>query len=135
MLIPEAYEVKNALQVKMKNGYQDETFSGIPVFELSNLSLCDHYLRLTDEGCLNQRRPVFFKKEDLEKSYVKARAASHGEKSKLIDIEAHIKVFALEDIIQSMKDNSTSEWNNVFFAYPGEDIQAGPSPPDGEEEG
>ncbi|KAL2489954.1 protein TIC [Forsythia ovata] len=128
-LIPEAYEVKNALQVKKKAGLPDDTFSGIPVFESRNLSICEHYLRLTNEGCLNQRRPVFFKKEDLEKSLAKARAASHDERSNLIDTEAHIEVAALEDIIQAMKDDSTSEWNNVFFAYPGEDIRTGPSSP------
>lgn len=42
--------------------FEEETLTLLNEFQLSNLSLCDHYLRLTDEGCLNQRRPVFFKK-------------------------------------------------------------------------
>ncbi|CAI9771700.1 unnamed protein product [Fraxinus pennsylvanica] len=80
-LIPDAYEVKNALQ------------------------------------------------DDLEKSLAKARAAAgQDEGPKLVDTEAHIEVASLEDIIRSMKDNSTSEWNNAFFEYPGEDIGTGPSP-------
>ncbi|KAL2472207.1 Uncharacterized protein Adt_40344 [Abeliophyllum distichum] len=66
--------------------------------------------------------------DDLEKSLAKARAASHDQGSNLIDTETHIEVAALEDIIQAMKDSSTSEWNNVVFAYPGQDIETGPSP-------
>lgn len=42
--------------------FEEETLTLLNGFQLSNLSLCDHYLRLTDTGCLNQRRPVFFKK-------------------------------------------------------------------------
>ncbi|KAL2454896.1 Uncharacterized protein Adt_45884 [Abeliophyllum distichum] len=61
-LIPEASEVKNALQVRKKAGLPHEYFSGVPVFESKNLNICQDYLRLTNEGFLNQRRPVFFKK-------------------------------------------------------------------------
>ncbi|KAL2489804.1 protein TIC [Forsythia ovata] len=89
--IPEASEVKNALQVKKKAGLPHKNFSGVPVFE-----------------------------DDLEKSLAKARAASHDRGSNLIDTETNIEVAALEDIIRAMKDGSTSEWNNVVFAYPGE---------------
>ncbi|KAL2472204.1 hypothetical protein Adt_40340 [Abeliophyllum distichum] len=126
--IPEASEVKNALQVKKKAGLPHKNFSGVPVFESRNMSICQDYLSLTSEGCLDRKRLVFFKKDDLEKSLAKARAASHDQGSNLIDTETHIEVAALEDIIQAMKDSSTSEWNNVVFAYPGQDIETGPSP-------
>ncbi|CAA2954273.1 Hypothetical predicted protein [Olea europaea subsp. europaea] len=120
-LIPEATEVKNALEVKKKNGLPCENFSGIPVFESKNLSLCqDCYI--TNEGFSDGRRLVFFKKEDLEKSLAKARVASHDGVSNFANAETHIEVAALEDIIKAMKDNSTSEWNSVYFAYPGEDF-------------
>ncbi|KAL2489807.1 protein TIC [Forsythia ovata] len=125
--IPEASEVKNALQVKKKAGLPHKNLSGVPVFESKNLSICQDYLRLTNEGCLNQRRPVFFKKEDLEKSLAKARAESHDGRSNIIDLETQIEVASLEDIVQAMKDSSTSEWNNVYFAHPGQDIETNPS--------
>ncbi|CAA2954276.1 Hypothetical predicted protein [Olea europaea subsp. europaea] len=126
--IPEASEVKNALEVKKKAGLPHKNFSGVPVFESRNLSICEGYMTRNSEGCQNRRRLVFFKKEDLEKSLAKANAACHDGESNLIDMEEHIEVAALENIIQAMKDSSTSEWNNVVFAHPGEDIEISPSP-------
>ncbi|KAL2472195.1 hypothetical protein Adt_40331 [Abeliophyllum distichum] len=113
--------------VRKKASLPHEYFSGVPVFESKNLSICQDYLRLTNEGCLNQRRPVFFKKEDLEKSLAKARAESHDGRSNIIDSVTQIEVASLEDIVQAMKDSSTSEWNNVYFAHPGQDIETNPS--------
>ncbi|CAI9780994.1 unnamed protein product [Fraxinus pennsylvanica] len=124
--IPEASEVRNALEVKKKAGLPHKNFSGVPVFESRNLSICEGYMTLESEGCQDRRRLLFFKNEDLKKSL--AKAAYHDGGSSLIDMEAHIEVAALENIIQAMKDSSTSEWNKAVFAYHGEDIETAPSP-------
>ncbi|KAL2489810.1 protein TIC [Forsythia ovata] len=119
--IPEASEVKNALQVKKKAGLPHKNFSGVPVFESRNLSTCQGYLSLANEGCLNQKRLVFFKKDDLEKSLAKARAASHDGGSNLIDTETNIEVAALEDIIRAMKVRNFTLFRlltYLFFGIP-----------------
>ncbi|KAL7085968.1 hypothetical protein ACP275_14G310100 [Erythranthe tilingii] len=103
-LIPELSEVKNAIQEKKKHiaGFPDGVFAGVPVFQSD---------RLIVKGEGEQKyRPAFLRKTDLEKALANAKAPKQ---------RGTIQVAALEDIIQEMKDCSTSKWNDAVFVAPG----------------
>ncbi|KAL6970909.1 Protein TIC 22-like, chloroplastic [Sarracenia purpurea var. burkii] len=69
-------------------------------------------------------RPVFFRKEDLENSLF--RASRLQKKLNPAFREGDIQVAVLEDIIQGMKDNNTSMWDDVVFIPPGFDVSTDP---------
>ncbi|KAL8481004.1 hypothetical protein ACS0TY_027514 [Phlomoides rotata] len=62
-LVPEASQIQHALTERKRVGISDESFSGIPVFQSKSLVLRSENKRY---------RPVFFRKEDLEKSLSRA---------------------------------------------------------------
>ncbi|KAL9144441.1 hypothetical protein ABFS82_14G296700 [Erythranthe guttata] len=103
-LIPELSEVKNAIQEKKKHiaGFSDGVFAGVPVFQSDSLIV-------KGEG-EQKYRPAFLRKTDLEKALANAKAPKQ---------RGTIQVAALEDIIQEMKDCSTSKWNDAVFVAPG----------------
>ncbi|CAO2822435.1 unnamed protein product [Amaranthus hypochondriacus] len=115
-LIPEVSEVKNALQEKEKAGFPDEDFPGVPVFQSRSLILSSDRKRY---------RPVFFRKEDLEKSLF--RASKQQGKLNPILRQGDIVVASLEDIIKGMKDDSSGNWDDVVFIPPGFDVSTDPS--------
>ncbi|CAA3016675.1 Hypothetical predicted protein [Olea europaea subsp. europaea] len=67
-LIPEASQIQNAVMERKKAGVLDESFSGVPVFQSKSLILRSQNKRY---------RPVFFRKEDLEKSLLRASRQQH----------------------------------------------------------
>ncbi|KAH9649534.1 protein TIC 22-like [Citrus sinensis] len=89
-LIPESTQVKNALREMEKAGFSDDAFAGVPVFQVLRLRTADFkwfictllssrtYLLIHSSRSLVLRsqnksyRPVFFRKEDLEKSLRRA---------------------------------------------------------------
>lgn len=114
-LIPEASQVKNAMKERERTGMSDESFYGVPVFQSRSLILRSQNKRY---------RPVFFRKEDLENSLVRA-AQQQGRLNPAM--KGDIQVAVLEDIIQGMKDTSTSKWDDVVFVPPGFDVSTDPS--------
>ncbi|XP_022878864.1 protein TIC 22-like, chloroplastic [Olea europaea var. sylvestris] len=110
-LIPEASQIQNAVMERKKAGVLDESFSGVPVFQSKSLILRSQNKRY---------RPVFFRKEDLEKSLLRASRQQHRLNPSLR--EGDIQVAVLEDIIRGMKDNSSSTWDDVVFVPPGFDV-------------
>ncbi|XP_031111360.1 protein TIC 22-like, chloroplastic [Ipomoea triloba] len=115
-LIPEASQVMNAIKERKRNGTSDnETFRGVPVFQSKSLAL-----RSDDK----RYRPVFFRKEDLERSLSRASKEQNLLNPTLKG--GDIQVSVLEDIIQGMKDSSTSTWNDVVFIPPGFDVSTNP---------
>uniref|UniRef100_A0A0V0HMF8 Protein TIC 22-like, chloroplastic n=1 Tax=Solanum chacoense TaxID=4108 RepID=A0A0V0HMF8_SOLCH len=114
-LIPEASQVKNAIKERERTGTTDESFYGVPVFQSRSLILRSQNKRY---------RPVFFRKEDLESSLVRA-SQQQGRLNPAL--KGDIQVGVLEDIIQGMKDSSTSQWDDVVFVPPGFDVSADPS--------
>ncbi|KAL9253261.1 TIC 22-like, chloroplastic-like protein [Drosera capensis] len=132
-LVPEASQIVHALKEKLKEkekekvvlGFHpslchlqemgrtssfDKTFSGIPIFESPNLTLMTKDKRYL---------PLFFRKEDLEKSLQRARQRmSFSFPAR----EGDIQVAALEEIIEGMKDPSSSKWDDAVFVPPGYDI-------------
>ncbi|KAM3249797.1 hypothetical protein P3L10_011567 [Capsicum annuum] len=62
-LIPEASQVKNAMKEIERAGTSDDSFYGVPVFQVEELS---------SKKPKKRYRPVFFRKEDLENSLVRA---------------------------------------------------------------
>ncbi|KAH7573357.1 hypothetical protein JRO89_XS03G0128300 [Xanthoceras sorbifolium] len=117
-LIPEATQVKNALEARAnsrspiftreqlhewriymereKAGFHDDGFSGVPVFQ-----------------------------EDLEKSL--ARASRQQNKINPALRRGDIQVAVFEEIIKGMKEGTTSTWNDVVFVPPGFDVSADPT--------
>ncbi|VFR01173.1 unnamed protein product [Cuscuta campestris] len=102
------------MQVRKRSGISDTTFPGVPVFQSNSLVLRKENTRY---------RPFFFRKEDLEKSLSRA---SRDQNILNPALKGDIQVDVLEDIIQGMKDSSTSAWNNVVFIPPGFDVSTNP---------
>ncbi|KAL8201680.1 hypothetical protein R6Q57_010827 [Mikania cordata] len=114
--IPESSQIKNAIEERRKAGILDESFSGVPVFQSRSLVLRSQNKRY---------RPAFFRKEDLEKSLAKA-SLQQRQLNPALRV-GDLEVAVLEDIIQGMKDNSTTDWDDVVFIPPGFDVSTGPS--------
>ncbi|KAL5703173.1 Protein TIC 22-like [Ranunculus cassubicifolius] len=108
--IPDSSQIKNAIKVKERAGQSVSGFSGVPVFQSKSLILTSEDKRY---------RPVFFTKEDLEKSL---KTASHQSKLNPAFRQGDIQVSVLEDMINTMKESSTSKWDNVIFIPPGFDL-------------
>ncbi|OVA12987.1 Tic22-like [Macleaya cordata] len=109
--IPDSSQIKNAVKENKKAGVSDEGFSGVPVFQSQSLILRSQNKRY---------RPVFFRKEDLEKSL--SRAASQQKQLNPTLKQGDIQVSVLEEIIKGMKESSTSKWDDVVFIPPGFDV-------------
>ncbi|XP_012838280.1 PREDICTED: protein TIC 22-like, chloroplastic [Erythranthe guttata] len=107
-LIPELSEVKNAIQEKKKHiaGFPNGTFAGVPVFQSDRLTV-------KGKGDTRKYHPAFLRKTDLEKALANAKAPKQ---------KGIIQVAALEDIIQEMKDCSTSKSKDVVFVAPGNNM-------------
>ncbi|KAH9679909.1 protein TIC 22-like [Citrus sinensis] len=118
-LIPESTQVKNALREMEKAGFSDDAFAGVPVFQVLCLRTADFkwfictvlssctYLLIHSSRSLVLRsqnksyRPVFFRKEDLEKSL--RRASSDQNKLNPAFRMGDIQVAVFEEIIKGMK--------------------------------
>ncbi|CAI0397649.1 unnamed protein product [Linum tenue] len=115
-LIPESAQVKNALTEQEKAGLSDGGFPGVPVFQSRSLVL---------RSQTKSYRPVFFRKEDLEKSLY--RASREQKKLNPLFRDGDIQVAVFEEVIKSMKENSGSTWNDVVFIPPGFDVSTNPT--------
>ncbi|KAF5738486.1 chloroplast inner membrane import protein Tic22 [Tripterygium wilfordii] len=117
-LIPDSAEIKNALMARQKLGLSSDGFSGIPVFQSRSL-----VLRSQNKSY----RPVFFKKEDLERSLV--RASQQQRKINPVLKQGDIEVAVFEEIIKGMQmqESSTLKWDDVVFIPPGFDVSIVPS--------
>uniref|UniRef100_A0A6V7QSI0 Protein TIC 22-like, chloroplastic n=1 Tax=Ananas comosus var. bracteatus TaxID=296719 RepID=A0A6V7QSI0_ANACO len=106
--IPDSSQVAKAITERKKLGDISDGFPGVPVFQSRSLVLKSQNKRY---------RPFFFRKEDLEDSLSRASrqqrqlnpALRHGD----------IQVCALEEIINGMKDGSSSKWDDAVFIPPG----------------
>ncbi|CAM9003335.1 unnamed protein product [Rhodiola kirilowii] len=114
-LVPESCQVKNALKERQKAGVSSEDFCGVPVFQSKSLILKSEDKRY---------RPMFFRKEDLEKSL--SRASQQQNRLNPVLRDGDIQVSVLEDIIKGMKENS-AQWGDVVFVPPGFDVLADPT--------
>ncbi|KAL1812593.1 hypothetical protein ACET3Z_022658 [Daucus carota] len=110
-LIPDSTQITNAINEREKAGVSDGSFSGVPVFQSRSLILKSQKTRY---------RPVFFRKEDLENSLLKASRDQRKMNPALKEGDIQVAVF--EDILMGMKDNSSSEWDDVVFIPPGFDV-------------
>lgn len=114
-LIPEPSQIKNAIMLRRTAGSTDADFPGIPVFQSKSLALRSQKKRYS---------PVFFRKEDLEKSL---QRASQEKKTLNPALRAgDIQVGVLEEIIQGMKDGSSSTLDDIVFIPPGFDVATSP---------
>ncbi|KAJ6403861.1 hypothetical protein OIU84_012123 [Salix udensis] len=114
-LIPEPSQVKNALLEREQAGLSDDAFSGVPVFQSRSLVL---------KSQNKSYRPVFFRKEDLEKSL--SRASHEQHKLNPAFKQGDIEVAVFEEIIKSMKEGSATTWDDVVFIPPGFDVSTTP---------
>ncbi|CAN6447749.1 unnamed protein product [Victoria cruziana] len=111
--VPDPTQVANALKVCRKVEDDDNTFPGVPVFQSKSLVLRSQGKRY---------RPVFFRREDLERSlYLASRdrrglnpAFRHGD----------TEVYVMEDIIKGMMEDHAPKWDDVIFIPPGFDVSA-----------
>ncbi|KAL7085959.1 hypothetical protein ACP275_14G309200 [Erythranthe tilingii] len=100
-MVPDVCEVSNAIEERNKAGFHGDSFSGVPIFQSDSL-------KMRDDGRPKNSSPAFFRKADLEKALRNKNKPTEP-----------IQVTALEDVIQEMKDCSTSKWNNVVLMPPG----------------
>ncbi|KAL2343492.1 hypothetical protein Fmac_004777 [Flemingia macrophylla] len=136
-LIPEFSQVKNAikilvielysndyvmyvcaLQEREKSGFASSGFSGVPVFQVILSAVESRSLILKSQN--KRYRPLFFRKEDLENTL--QSAAREQNKLNPSIRQGDIQVASLEDVIKEMKENSTSNWDDVVFIPPGFDV-------------
>ncbi|KAF7849334.1 hypothetical protein BT93_L0968 [Corymbia citriodora subsp. variegata] len=115
-LIPELCQIKNAIKVRQMEGLSDEAFLGVPVFQSRSLIL---------KSQSRSYRPVFFRKEDLENSLL--RASRQQNRLNPAFRPGDIQVAVLEEIIKGMKESSNSTWDDVVFIPPGFDVATDPS--------
>ncbi|XWS35207.1 hypothetical protein CRYUN_Cryun21dG0106400 [Craigia yunnanensis] len=115
-LIPESSQIKNALRERERAGFSDDGFPGVPVFQSRSL-----VLRSQNKSY----RPVFFRKEDLEQSLL--RASHQQNQLNPAFRPGDIQVGVFEEIIKGMKDSSTSTWDDVVFIPPGFDVSTDPT--------
>lgn len=115
-LIPEVGQIKNALQEKRKTGIEEDSFNGVPVFQSKSLIL-------RSQG--KSYRPIFFRKEDLDRSLV--RASREQRRLNPTYRDGYIEVAVLEDIIEGMKESTKSAWADVVFIPPGFDVSMDPN--------
>ncbi|KFK39669.1 hypothetical protein AALP_AA3G273900 [Arabis alpina] len=110
-LIPESTQVKNALKERKTAGFVDDDFNGVPVFQSKSL-----ILRSDNKSY----RPVFFRKEDLEKSLIRASRQQNRLNPALRPGDIQVAVF--EDIVKEMKESTTSSWDDIVFIPPGLEV-------------
>ncbi|XWS09235.1 hypothetical protein CRYUN_Cryun40dG0068300 [Craigia yunnanensis] len=115
-LIPELTQIKNALRERERAGFSDDGFPGVPVFQSRSL-----VLRSQNKSY----RPVFFRKEDLEQSLLRASREQNQLNPAFRPGDIQVAVF--EDIINGMKDSSTSKWDDIVFIPPGFDVPTDPT--------
>ncbi|KAJ0969160.1 hypothetical protein J5N97_022037 [Dioscorea zingiberensis] len=111
--IPDSSQVANAIKEKEKIGESTDSFSGVPVFQSRSL-----VLKIQDK----KYRPIFFRKEDLDDSLFRASR----EQSRLNPAfrRGDLQVAVLEDIVDELKGNSASEWDDAVFIPPGLKLSA-----------
>ncbi|XP_062190064.1 protein TIC 22-like, chloroplastic [Phragmites australis] len=116
--LPDSSQVANAVKLMEDEGlYAREGFPGVPVFQSRSLVLMSDNKRY---------RPVFFRKEDLDNSLYRT---SHDQQKPNPAVRiGDTQVSSLEDIIKSMKDSSSSKWDDVVFIPPGFDLATGSQP-------
>ncbi|PIN22696.1 hypothetical protein CDL12_02982 [Handroanthus impetiginosus] len=115
--VPEASQIRNALEARKMAGISGESFPGVPVFQSKSLILRSQNKKY---------RPLFFRKEDLDK-YLSRASRDQGRLNPSLR-QGDVQVAVLEDIIQGMKDSSESSWNDVVFVPPGfENVSTDPS--------
>ncbi|KAJ4869181.1 hypothetical protein Rs2_26983 [Raphanus sativus] len=110
-LIPESTQVKNALKERKTAGFADDDFNGVPVFQSKSL-----ILRSDNKSY----RPVFFRKEDLEKSLKRASRQQNRLNPALKPGDIQVAVF--EEIVKGMKESATSNWDDIVFIPPGFEV-------------
>ncbi|CAA7012983.1 unnamed protein product [Microthlaspi erraticum] len=110
-LIPESTQIKNALKERKKAGFTDEDFHGVPIFQSKSL-----ILRSDNKSY----RPVFFRKEDLEKSITRASRQQNRLNPALKPGDIQVAVF--EEIVKGMKENAASNWDDIVFIPPGFEV-------------
>ncbi|RID79915.1 hypothetical protein BRARA_A02618 [Brassica rapa] len=110
-LIPESTQVQNALKERKTAGFTDDDFNGVPVFQSKSL-----ILRSDNKSY----RPVFFRKEDLEKSLTRASRQQNRLNPALKPGDIQVAVF--EEIVKGMKENATSNWDDIVFIPPGFEV-------------
>ncbi|NP_001136600.1 uncharacterized protein LOC100216723 [Zea mays] len=116
--LPDSSQVANAIKLMQDEGlYAGEGFPGVPVFQSRSLVLMSDNKRY---------RPVFFRKEDLDNSL--HRTSRDQQKPNPAVRFGDTQVSSLEDIIKSMKDSSSSKWDDVVFIPPGFDLATGSTP-------
>ncbi|KAF8690709.1 hypothetical protein HU200_041084 [Digitaria exilis] len=116
--LPDSSQVANAIKLMQDEGlYATEGFPGVPVFQSRSLVLMSDNKRY---------RPVFFRKEDLDNSLY--RTSRDQQKPNPAVRLGDTQVSSLEDIIKSMKDSSSSKWDDVVFIPPGFDLATGSKP-------
>ncbi|KAG5415419.1 hypothetical protein IGI04_002986 [Brassica rapa subsp. trilocularis] len=92
-------------------GFTDDDFNGVPVFQSKSL-----ILRSDNKSY----RPVFFRKEDLEKSLTRASRQQNRLNPALKPGDIQVAVF--EEIVKGMKENATSNWDDIVFIPPGFEV-------------
>ncbi|KAL4386293.1 hypothetical protein GQ457_09G016020 [Hibiscus cannabinus] len=115
-LVPDSTQIKNALRERERAGFSDDSFPGVPVFQSRSL-----VLRSQNKSY----RPVFFRKEDLDQSLLRASRDQNQFNPALRPGDIQVAVF--EDIIKGMKDSSASNWDDVVFIPPGFDVSTNPT--------
>ncbi|XP_010532723.1 PREDICTED: protein TIC 22-like, chloroplastic [Tarenaya hassleriana] len=115
-LIPESTQVTHAVKERKKAGFPDDDFPGVPVFQSRSL-----ILRSENKSY----RPVFFRKEDLEKSLQRASQQQNRLNPALKPGDIQVAVF--EEILKGMKEKTTSKWDDIVFIPPGFEVSADPT--------
>ncbi|KAF3600862.1 hypothetical protein F2Q69_00037180 [Brassica cretica] len=98
-------------QERKTAGFTDDDFNGVPVFQSKSL-----ILRSDNKSY----RPVFFRKEDLEKSLTRASRQQNRLNPALKPGDIQVAVF--EEIVKGMKENATSNWDDIVFIPPGFEV-------------
>jgi hypothetical protein len=116
--LPDLSQVANAIKLIEDEGlYARQGFPGVPVFQSRSLVLMSDNKRY---------RPAFFRKEDLDNSL---HRTSHDQQKPNPAVRiGDTQVSSLEDIIKTMKDSSSSKWDDIVFIPPRFDLATGSKP-------
>jgi len=103
--LPDAMQIKNALEILHGDNRDTDHFKGVPVFQAEGLTI-----RTENKRYL----PLFFSREDLEKALSNA-GKKQGETNARMPRPSHIEVGSFENVLKQMEMSDAPEWSEVVF--------------------
>jgi len=103
--LPDAMQIKNALEILHADNRDTDHFKGVPVFQAEGLTIRTEKKRYL---------PLFFSREDLEKALTNA-GKKQGDTNARMPRPSHIEVGSFENVLKQMEMSDAPEWSEVVF--------------------